>query len=77
MLAHFDPDQPLWLETNASKFAIASILLQIAKTGQVDSNKADGHWHPIAYCLRQKILAEQSYIAKNSECLAIVALFQQ
>ena len=25
MLAHFDLDQPLWLETDASEFAIAGI----------------------------------------------------
>ena len=77
MLAHFDPDQPLWLETNTFEFAIASILLQPARTGQVANNKKDAHWHPIAYWLRQKIPAEQRYIAKDSKCLAIVALFKQ
>ena len=33
MLAHFDPDKPLWLETNAAGFAIASVLLHPARTG--------------------------------------------
>ena len=49
MLAHFDPDQPLWLEANASKFAIASILPQLAKMGQVANDETGTHWHPIAY----------------------------
>ena len=75
MLAHFGPGQPLWLETNASEFAIAGILLQPAKMGQVVNNKTDAHWHPIAYWSRQKIPAKQRYIAEDSECLAIVALF--
>ncbi len=77
LLAHFDPDQPLWLETDASEFAIASILLQPAGTGRVADNKTDAHWHPIAYRSQQKILAKQRYIAKDSNCLAIVVLFKQ
>ena len=43
MLAHFDLEQTLWLETDASEFAIASILLQPGKTDHVDGNKADAH----------------------------------
>ena len=49
MLVYFDPDWPLWLETKASKFAIAGILLQPAGMGRVADNKTDAHWHPIAY----------------------------
>ena len=77
MLAHFDLDQPLWLETDVSKFAIAGILLQPTRTGRVANDKMDAHWHPIAYWSQQKTPAEQRYIAKDSECLAIVALFKQ
>ena len=77
MLAHFDLDQQLWLKTNASEFAIAGIFSQPAKMGQVDGNEADAHWHPIAYWSGLKIPAEQCYIAKDSECLAIVAFFKQ
>ena len=43
VLAHFDPDRPLWLETNASEFSIASILLQPANIGQVADNETDAH----------------------------------
>ena len=43
MLAHFDPYQPLCLETNASEFAIAGVLLQLARIGQVANNKMDAH----------------------------------
>ena len=49
MLAHFDPNQPFWLEINAFEFAIAGILLQPAGTGRVVNNKTHAHWHPIAY----------------------------
>ena len=77
MLAHFDPDQPLWPETNAFKSAIAGVKLQPAKTGQLANNETDAHWHPIAYWSRQKIRAKQCYIAKDFKCFAIVALFKQ
>ena len=77
MLAHFDPDQPLQLKTDAFEFAIAGILLQPAKMSQEAKNKTDAHWHSIAYWLQQEILAEQCYIVKDSKCPAIVDLFKQ
>jgi hypothetical protein len=68
ILAHFDPQRRIRVETDASKFAIAAILKQLQK---------DDQWHPIAFWSRKLIDAETRYDTHDQELLAIVAAFKQ
>jgi len=66
LLAHFDPEWPLMLETDASNSVIASIFSQ---------KQPDGEWYPIAYYLKTIIDAELNYYIYNKEMLAIISSF--
>lgn len=66
VLAHFDPEAKLRIETDASNFAIGAILSQL----QGDS------WHPVAYLSRKLNGPEQNYATPDAEMLAIVEAFR-
>jgi len=60
---HYDPDSPALLETDASDFAIASILSQKFEDGRV---------HPVRFVSRKLTPAELNYDVYDKEMLAIV-----
>ena len=68
ILQHFDPEQYIRVETDASGYAIGGVLSQLTN----DS----GRWHPVAYFLRKMILAKTRYKTHNGELLAIVEAFK-
>ena len=68
LLAHFNPEQPLILETNALDGAIAGIFSQ---------KQLNREQHPIAYYLKTIIDIKLNYHIHNKEMLAIVSSFQQ
>jgi transposase InsO family protein len=67
VLAHFHPDRPSTIETDASDFAIAAVISQPA---------ADGVLHPIAFYSRKLNAAELNYEIHDKELLAIVTAIQ-
>ena len=66
LLRHFDPEKPIRLETDASKWALGGILSQLF----------DGRWHPIAFHSRQFKGPELNYGTPDQEMLAIVESFK-
>ena len=72
MLAHFDPEQPIRLETDASQVGVAAILSQ-----QNAGNEQQKHWQPVAYFSRKLSPEELNYPIGDQEMLAIVAAFKQ
>ena len=50
ILQHFDPEQYIWVETDASGYVIGGVLSQL--TNDL------GQWHPVAYFLRKMISAK-------------------
>ena len=72
MLVHFNPERPIRLETNASRFAIAAILSQLVPAG-VLAEKAE--WRPVAFYSKKMEPAERNYETHDSELLAIVKAF--
>ncbi len=78
VLVHFGPAKPIRLETDASGYAIASIILQqmgeVWEATEGLSNRmkhvAKGHWHPVAFWSRNMSSAERNYMFCNSEMLA-------
>jgi len=69
VLAHFDPANPIVVETDASDYAIAAIISQISP--------ADGDLHPIAFFSRGMKLAKLNYEIYDKELLAIFEAFRQ
>ena len=67
ILAHFDPERPVIIETDASDFAIGAILSQ-----RDDNNRL----HPVAFHSRKFQPAEINYEIHNKELLAIVDAFK-
>ena len=67
LLQHFNPEAPLRLETDASKYAIAGILSQPA-----NDDPTQKHYHPIAFWSRSMTMAERNYSVGETELLAIV-----
>ena len=65
VLRHFDPQKEIFLETDASDFAIAGVL----------SQKHEGRLHPVAFFSRKFIPAEVNYEVYDKEMLAIVQCF--
>ena len=79
ILRHFDPECHIWIETNASGYAIGDVLSQLASGTSPDGvvTKTDlGQWHSVAFFLRKMILAEIQYETHNGELLAIVEAFK-
>ena len=68
ILHHFDPERYIWIETDASGYAIGDILSQLTpKTSQ---------WHPVTFFSRKMILAETRYKIHDQELLTIVEAFE-
>jgi hypothetical protein len=67
MLIHFNPTEPIRIETDASDFAMGAIL------SQPDPGKT---WHPCAYWSKKFIDAEIRYKTHDKELLAIVLAFK-
>ena len=67
VLAHFNPTEPLILETDASDFAISGILSQL--------KSPDNDLHPIAFHSRSMTAPERNYDIHDKELLAIVECF--
>lgn len=68
ILAHFDPARETYLETDASDYAMGTILSQ---TGE------DGLLHPVAFDSRKFLPAELNYEIHDKELLAIVWSFKR
>ena len=68
VLAHFHPDRPSTIETDASDFAIAAVI------SQPDNN---GVLHPIAFYSRKLTPSELNYEIYDKEMLAIVTAFKE
>jgi len=66
LLAYFDLERPLMLETNALDSAIAGVFSQ---------KQPNREWHPIVYYLKTIINAKLNYHIYNKEMLAIVSSF--
>ena len=66
VLRHFNPDLPIRIETDASKWAIGSII----------SQKEDGRWKPMAFRSRKLKGPELNYSTPDGELLGIVDAFQ-
>ena len=83
ILRDFDPECHIWIETNASGYAIGKIPTQLTSdqvTFKFESNstkKSDfGQWHPVPYFSRKIISAETWSKTHDSELLAIVESFK-
>src|SRR5258706_12463783 len=68
ILAHFDPDRPKIIKTDASDLAIGGILSQL---------EPDVKWHPIAFISRKFQAAEVNYDVHDKEMVAIIYCFKE
>ncbi|QRW20628.1 Retrotransposable element Tf2 protein [Rhizoctonia solani] len=68
VLIHSKPDQPYYLETNASGVAMGAILSQRGE---------DNRLHPIAYMSKSFSSAEANYDTHNKELLAIIKALEE
>jgi RNase H-like domain found in reverse transcriptase/Integrase zinc binding domain/Chromo (CHRromatin Organisation MOdifier) domain/Integrase core domain len=68
VLAHFHPDRPSTLETDASDYAIAAVL------SQPDANNI---LHPVAFYSRKLTPAELNYEIHDKEMLAIIVAVKE
>ena len=68
VLKHANPDEPFWIETDASNFALGCILSQ---------KDSDGDLHPCAYYSRALNAAERNYCIYDKELLAIKVAFDE
>jgi len=75
VLVHFNPKQPIRLETDASGYTIAGILSQPADMQA--TSKSLAHWYLVAFWSRKIISAECNYETHDQELLAIVMCFKQ
>ena len=59
---HFDLESHIWIETDASSYAVSGMLSQLnlnSNAPRNDSNKSDfGQWHLVAYFFRKMIFAK-------------------
>jgi len=69
ILVHFNPDNPIVVETDASDHVNTAIISQISPD--------DGDMHPIAFYLCSMHPAELNYKIYDKELLAIFEAFQQ
>ena len=69
VLIHFDPNNPIVVETDTSDYAIAAILSQITPS--------NGYIHPVTFYSRGLAPAEMNYEIYNKELLAIFGAFKQ
>lgn len=66
ILAHFDPEKPTTVETDASDFALGGVMSQKADGGKL---------HPIAFHSRKLLPTEMNYEIHDKELLAVVDCF--
>ena len=79
ILWHFALKCYIQIETDASSYAIGSMLSQLASGTRLDEvvTKTDlSQWHPVAFFLRKMILVETWYKTHNSELLGIIEAFK-
>jgi hypothetical protein len=69
ILAHFNPENPIIVETDSSEYAIAGILSQL--------NTGTGQLHPVAFYSRSLHPAELNYDIHDKELLSIYIAFVQ
>ena len=79
ILWHFDPECHIRIETDASGYAISSVLSQLAF--ETSSNKVVtkfnlGQWYLVAFFSRKMISAKTWYKTHDGEFLAIVEAFK-
>ena len=67
ILQHFDPERYIWIETEASGYAIGNMLTQLTNSSQ---------WHLVAYYFQKMILAKTWYKTYDNKLLAIVEAFK-
>ena len=67
ILAHFNPDNPIVVETDASNYAIAAIISQISLN--------NGDIHLITFYLQSMQPTELNYEIYDKELLAIIEAF--
>ena len=67
ILSHWEPDQPLIVETDASDYTLATILSILLANGEI---------HPIAFLSRTFQSAELNYDTHDKELLAIFEAFK-
>lgn len=67
MLAHFDPKLQIFLETDASDFVTAAVLLQYDKSGIL---------RPVVFMSKKMIPVECNYEIYDKELLAIITAFE-
>ncbi|KAF5339905.1 hypothetical protein D9758_015029 [Tetrapyrgos nigripes] len=68
VLSHFQPSLPITLSTDASDFAISSVLQQ---------PDSDGNLHPVAFFSCKLSPAEINYAIHDKELLAVVEAFKE
>ena len=66
---HFDLERHIWVETDASGYAIGRVFSQLTLDNL-------GQWHPVAFFSRKMIPAKTKYETHNGELLAIVEVFK-
>ena len=69
ILHHFDPERHIWIETDASGYAIGGVLSQL-------TSDDSGRWHPVAFFSRKMIPAETRYETHDGKLLAIIEAFK-
>ena len=80
ILRHFDSKCHIWIETDASGYAISGVLSQLNFNSDAPSNNSNksnfGQWHSVAYFFRKMIPAETQYETHDAELLAIIEAFK-
>jgi hypothetical protein len=66
MLQHYNFALLMQLETNALRYKVFSILLQLFGT------RLEARWHPIAFFLKKITFVQLKYNTYNKELIAIV-----
>ena len=66
---HFNPECYIWIEIDASGYAIGGVLSQLTSDNS-------GRCHPIAFFSQKMILIETRYETYDSELLAIIKAFK-